>query len=149
MSLETRLRLIFDVSVIDIYTCPDDGSGTCYNSDKTIFCTTCAAGLFVQQACKYPDLGGIRALTLISALHGLKYRIPIEVKRVMFSGEVIAGKTAEAVAACTAGGGVCESVWTIGDYLQLHLLQVKRIFEDDEILPLGKAFDGRKVFSYG
>ena len=24
--------------------------------------------------------------------------------------------------------------------------RVKRIFEDDEILPLGKAFDGRKVF---
>lgn len=127
----------FDVSVKDIYTCLMTGATLVIIPTKLFS----VPPVLLDYLCnKHVNtlIWAVSALTLISALHGLKYRIPIEVKRVMFSRRSNAGKTAEAVAACTAGGGVCESVWTIGDYLQLHLLQGKKIFEVRDSACLGK-----------
>ena len=51
------------------------------------------------------------------------------------------------MAACTAGGGVCESVWTIGDYLQLHLLQGKKEYlKMMRFCRLGKPLTEEKYF---
>ena len=88
----------------------------------------------------------VSALTLISALHGLKYRIPIEVKRVMFSGEVMPVKQLRQWQLALPEAEFVNLYGPSEITCNCTYYRVKRIFEDDEILPLGKAFDGRKVF---
>ena len=82
----------------------------------------------------------VSALTLISALHGLKYRIPIEVKRVMFSGEVMPVKQLNYwkkylpnLKTIANVYGPTEATVNCTYYI------VDREFSDSEVLPLGKA----------
>lgn len=78
----------FDVSVKDIYTCLMTGATLVIIPTKLFS----VPPVLLDYLCnKHVNtlIWAVSALTLISALHGLKYRIPIEVKRVMFSGEVM------------------------------------------------------------
>ena len=59
----------------------------------------------------------VSALTLVSSLKGLDYRVPETVKRVLFSGEAYAAEAAENVAESPARHPVCESVRAYRDYL--------------------------------
>jgi len=135
----------FDVSVKDIYTCLMTGAALVIIPTKLFS----VPPVLLDYLCnKHVNtlIWAVSALTLISALHGLKYRIPIEVKRVMFSGEVMPVKQLRQWQLALPEAEFVNLYGPSEITCNCTYYRVKRIFEDDEILPLGKAFDGRKVF---
>ena len=88
----------------------------------------------------------VSALTIISSLGGLKYRVPTEIKRVMFSGEVMPNKQLklwqealpDAMFVNLYGPSeiTCNCTYHIIDH----------VVTEGEKLPIGKAFAGRSVF---
>ena len=135
----------FDVSVKDIYTCLMTGATLVIIPTKLFS----VPPVLLDYLCnKHVNtlIWAVSALTLISALHGLKYRIPIEVKRVMFSGEVMPVKQLRQWQLALPEAEFVNLYGPSEITCNCTYYRVKRIFEDDEILPLGKAFDGRKVF---
>ncbi|MCQ2450074.1 MAG: AMP-binding protein [Clostridia bacterium] len=85
-------------------------------------------------------------MTLISALKGLKYRVPEEVKRIMFSGEVMPVKQLNywrshypnALFSNLFGPTETTDICTF--------YTVNRTFSDNETLPIGKPCDNCDVF---
>ena len=135
----------FDVSVKDIYTCLMTGAALVIIPTKLFS----VPPVLLDYLCnKHVNtlIWAVSALTLISALHGLKYRIPIEVKRVMFSGEVMPVKQLRQWQLALPEAEFVNLYGPSEITCNCTYYRVKRIFEDDEILPLGKAFDGRRVF---
>lgn len=135
----------FDVSVKDIYTCLMTGATLVIIPTKLFS----VPPVLLDYLCnKHVNtlIWAVSALTLISALHGLKYRIPIEVKRVMFSGEVMPVKQLRQWQLALPEAEFVNLYGPSEITCNCTYYRVKRIFEDDEILPLGKAFDGRRVF---
>lgn len=81
----------FDVSVKDIYSCVMTGA-TLVLIPRTYFSSP---PLLLDYLCDRHVTSltwAVSALTIISSLGGLKYRVPTEIKRVMFSGEVMPNK---------------------------------------------------------
>lgn len=135
----------FDVSVKDIYSSVLTGAELVL-IPKKLFSTP---PLLLDYLCEKHVTSltwAVSALTMISALRGFRYRIPSEVRRVMFSGEVMPARQLR--------------IWqdALPDALFVNLYgpteitcnctyyRVERTFEDGEKLPLGQAFEGREVF---
>ncbi|MCR4868825.1 MAG: amino acid adenylation domain-containing protein [Lachnospiraceae bacterium] len=87
----------------------------------------------------------VSALCLISGLKGFDYRVPKDVKRVMFSGEVMPIRQL----------GIWQKNLPKAEFVNLYgpseitcnctYYRIKRTFEKDEALPLGEVFPGREV----
>lgn len=87
----------------------------------------------------------VSALTLVSALKGLNYRVPESVKRVMFSGEAMPAKQLR----------IWQEKLPEAKFVNLYgpteitcnctYFPIERQYEDSEKIPAGKAFPGRKV----
>lgn len=81
----------FDVSVKDIYTSVMTGASLVL-IPKKMFCTPPALLDYLCEKKVTTLIWAVSALTLVSALKGLRYRVPGDVKRVMFSGEIMPAK---------------------------------------------------------
>ena len=87
----------------------------------------------------------VSALTLVSALKGLNYRVPESVKRVMFSGEAMSPKQLR----------IWQEKLPEAKFVNLYgpteitcnctYFPIERQYEDSEKIPAGKAFPGRRV----
>lgn len=87
----------------------------------------------------------VSALTLVSALKGLNYRVPESVKRVMFSGEAMPPKQLR----------IWQEKLPEAKFVNLYgpteitcnctYFSIERQYEDSEKIPAGKAFPGRRV----
>ncbi len=135
----------FDVSVKDIYTCVLTGAKLVVIRTK-LFSTP---PLLLDYLCdKHVNtlIWAVSALTLISALRGLEYRIPSEVKRVMFSGEVMPVKQLRLWQKALPGAQFVNLYGPSEITCNCTYYRVERTYEDDEVLPLGRAFEGRRVF---
>ena len=125
----------FDVSVKDIYTCLMTGAALVIIPTKLFS----VPPVLLDYLCnKHVNtlIWAVSALTLISALHGLKYRIPIEVKRVMFSGEVMPVKQLRQWQLALPEAEFVNLYGPSEITCNCTYYRVKRIFEDDEILLL-------------
>lgn len=135
----------FDVSVKDIYSCVMTGA-TLVLIPRTYFS---APPLLLDYLCDRHVTSltwAVSALTIISSLGGLKYRVPTEIKRVMFSGEVMPNKQLklwqealpDAMFVNLYGPSeiTCNCTYHIIDHA----------VTEGEKLPIGKAFAGRSVF---
>ncbi len=135
----------FDVSVKDIYSCVMTGA-TLVLIPRTYFS---APPLLLDYLCDRHVTSltwAVSALTIISSLGGLKYRVPTEIKRVMFSGEVMPNKQLklwqealpDAMFVNLYGPSeiTCNCTYHIIDH----------VVTEGEKLPIGKAFAGRSVF---
>ena len=125
----------FDVSVKDIYTCLMTGATLVIIPTKLFS----VPPVLLDYLCnKHVNtlIWAVSALTLISALHGLKYRIPIEVKRVMFSGEVMPVKQLRQWQLALPEAEFVNLYGPSEITCNCTYYRVKRIFEDDEILLL-------------
>ena len=135
----------FDVSVKDIYSCVMTGA-TLVPIPRTYFS---APPLLLDYLCDRHVTSltwAVSALTIISSLGGLKYRVPTEIKRVMFSGEVMPNKQLklwqealpDAMFVNLYGPSeiTCNCTYHIIDHA----------VTEGEKLPIGKAFAGRSVF---
>lgn len=135
----------FDVSVKDIYSCVMTGA-TLVLIPRTYFA---APPLLLDYLCERHITNltwAVSALTIISSLGGFRYRIPSEIKRVMFSGEVMPGKQLklwqEALPQAMFVNLYGPSEITCNCTYQV----IDHVMEDGEKLPIGKAFAGRQVF---
>ena len=78
----------FDVSVKDIYSCVMTGAELVIIPTK-LFSVPPKLLDYICEKHINSLVWAVSALTLVSCLKGLNYRVPVEVKRVMFSGEVM------------------------------------------------------------
>ena len=135
----------FDVSVKDIYTCVMTGASLILIPKKLF----ASPPMLLDYLCEKQVntlIWAVSALTLVSSLKGLKYKIPVTVKRVMFSGEVMPVKQLR----------LWQEALPEAEFVNLYgpteitcnclFYPVERIFKEDEKLPLGYPFEGRKVF---
>lgn len=135
----------FDVSVKDIYTSVMTGASLVL-IPKKMFCTPPVLLDYLCEKKVTTLIWAVSALTLVSALKGLRYRVPCDVKRVMFSGEIMPAKQLR----------LWQEAIPRAEFINLYgpteitcnctYYPVKRIFEDGERLPIGRPFPGRRVF---
>lgn len=138
----------FDVSVKDIYTSMMTGAALII-IPKKLFSIHPALLDYICEKKINTLIWAVSALTLVSSLKGLKYKVPKTVKKIMFSGEVMPVKQLR----------MWQEALPEAEFVNLYgpteitcnclYYPVKRIFENDEKIPLGKPFAGRKVFLLG
>ncbi|MGI6008338.1 MAG: amino acid adenylation domain-containing protein [Ruminococcus sp.] len=135
----------FDVSVKDIYTCVMTGASLIL-IPRELFSVPAALLDYLCEKKVTSLTWAVSALTLVSSLKGLDYKVPESVRRVLFSGEIMPAKQLR--------------LWQKGlpraEFANLYgpseitcnctYYPVDRIFSDQEKIPIGKAFPGRDVF---
>ena len=135
----------FDVSVKDIYSCLMTGADlvliprTYFSSPPRLLDYLCDKKVTVM-------IWAVSALTLISTLKGLDYRVPENVNKVMFSGEAMPPKQLR----------MWQKALPKAEFVNLYgptevtcnctYYRVGREYKDDEKIPIGRAFPGRTVF---
>lgn len=135
----------FDVSVKDIYASIMTGA-LLVLIPKEMFCTP---PVLLNYLCRKKItilIWAVSALTLISALKGLRYKIPENVKQVMFSGESMPAKQLR----------LWQEALPHTEFINLYgpteitcnctYFPVNRLYREDERIPIGKPFPGREVF---
>ena len=135
----------FDVSVKDIYSAVMTGAALVL-IPRQMFSVPAALLDYLCEKKTTVLIWAVSALTMISALGGLKYRIPSDVRKVMFSGEVMPGGQL----------ALWQQALPKAEFVNLYgpteitcnctYFPVKKICGEEEKLPIGKAFPGRKVF---
>lgn len=135
----------FDVSVKDIYSAVMTGAGLAL-IPKEYFSTP---PRLLDDLCERKVttlIWAVSALTLVSSLKGLSYRVPERVNKVMFSGEAMPPKQLR----------IWQEALPNAEFVNLYgpteitcnctFYRVKRQYEDKEKIPAGRAFPGRVVF---
>ncbi len=135
----------FDVSVKDIYSCLKTGA-TLVIIPKVYF-------MFPNNVVDMLDNNGVTtlvwavsALCLLNRLHGLKYKVPSAINKIMFSGEMMPIKQ------LNAWRNYYPDAMFVNLYgpteitcnCTYHILD--REYSDDDKLPMGKAFPNERVF---
>lgn len=135
----------FDVSVKDIYSCIMTGAELViipkkmFSSPPVLLDYLCDKEVTVL-------IWAVSALTLVSSLKGLRYRVPGHVRKILFSGEVMpvrqlrqwqeAMPDTEFVNLYGPSEITCNCTFHI----------VEGLCEQDWKIPIGKPFQGREVF---
>lgn len=88
----------------------------------------------------------VSALTLVSALKGLNYKVPESVKRIMFSGEAMPPKQLRIWQEKLPQTRFVNLYGPTEITCNCTYFEVERPYEDNEKIPAGKAFPGRRVF---
>ncbi len=135
----------FDVSVKDIYTSVLTGA-TLVLIPKRLFAVPPALLDYLCEKKINTLIWAVSALTLVSALKGLRYKVPEDVKRVMFSGEVMPVKQLRLWQAALPEAEFVNLYGPTEITCNCTYYPVKRIFSDEEKIPLGKPLPGRNVF---
>ncbi len=135
----------FDVSVKDIYSCLSTGA-TLVIIPKSYFMFPNNVVDMLEDNGVTTLIWAVSALCLLNRLHGLKYKVPSRINKIMFSGEMMPIKQLNAWRACYPDAlfvnlyGPTE----ITCNCTYHILD--REYEDDDRLPMGKAFPNERVF---
>ena len=88
----------------------------------------------------------VSALTLVSSLKGLKYRVPEHVNKVMFSGEAMPPKQLRLWQEALPNARFVNLYGPTEITCNCTYYRVEREYEDGEKIPIGNAFPGRTVF---
>ena len=135
----------FDVSVKDIYSAVMTGAALVL-IPRQMFSVPAALLDYLCEKKTTVLIWAVSALTMISALGGLKYRIPSDVRKVMFSGEVMPGRQLALWQQALPGAEFVNLYGPTEITCNCTYFSVKKICGEEEKLPIGKAFPGRKVF---
>ena len=135
----------FDVSVKDIYSCLKTGA-TLVIIPKSYFMFPNGVVDMLEENHVTTLIWAVSALCLLNRLHGLKYKVPSCINKIMFSGEMMPVKQLnqwrayypEAMFVNLYGPTeiTCNCTYYILD----------REFSEDEKLPIGRAFPNERVF---
>ena len=87
----------------------------------------------------------VSALTLVSALKGLNYKVPESVRQVLFSGEAMPTKQLRIWQEKLPKARFVNLYGPTEITCNCTYFQVVRLYEDGEKIPVGKAFPGRTV----
>lgn len=134
----------FDVSVKDIYSAMSTGA-TLVIVPKHLFSSPTALLDYLCDNDVTVMVWAVSALCLISTFHGLDYKVPSTVKKILFSGEVMPAKHLH------------QWMEKLPDTMFVNLYGPTEITcnctyhiadrqKDNDILPIGKAFDNERVF---
>lgn len=135
----------FDVSVKDIYSAVMTGAALVL-IPRQFFSVPAALLDYLCEKKATVLIWAVSALTMISSLGGFKYRIPSDVRKVMFSGEVM---PANQLACWQEALPEAEFVNLYGPTeitCNCTYYPVQKVPGEGEKLPIGKAFPGRRVF---
>ena len=144
-SIGNQAPFDFDVSVKDIYSSLATGARLVL-IPKTLFSLP---PLLLDYICERKVtvlIWAASALGMVAALKGLEYKIPDRVRKIFFSGEVLPVKllrrwqTALPYTEFVNLYGPTEITCNCTYY------PIKRIFHEEEKIPIGKPFPGRSVF---
>lgn len=135
----------FDVSVKDIYSALITGAELVL-IPKEYFSTPPRLLDFLCEKNVTTLTWAVSALTLVSSLKGLKYRIPNKVNKIMFSGEAMPPKQLRTWQKALPHARFVNLYGPTEITCNCTYYPVTREYEDEEKIPAGKAFPGRKVF---
>lgn len=135
----------FDVSVKDIYTCVFTGAALTI-IPKEMFATPPVLLDFLCEKKATVLIWAVSALSLIATLKGLDYKVPVDVRKIMFSGEVMPVKVLRR----------WQKALPDVEYVNLYgpaeitcnctYYRIAGEIGEEEKLPIGIAFPGREVF---
>lgn len=135
----------FDVSVKDIYSCLKTGA-TLIIIPKSYFMFPNAVIDMLEDNHVTTLIWAVSALCLLNRLHGLKYKVPSCIHKIMFSGEMMPVKqlnqwrTYYPEAMFVNLYGPTEITCNCTYYI------LNRKFSEEEKLPMGQAFPNERVF---
>ena len=135
----------FDVSVKDIYSSLMTGAGLAL-IPKDYFSTPPRLLDYLCEKNVTTLTWAVSALTLVSSLKGLRYRIPEKVNKVMFSGEAMPPKQLRIWQEALPGARFVNLYGPTEITCNCTYYPVTRMYEDGEKIPAGNAFPGRTVF---
>lgn len=135
----------FDVSVKDIYSALMTGAELVL-IPKEYFSTPPRLLDFLCEKNVTSLTWAVSALTLVSSLKGLKYRIPEKVNRIMFSGEAMPPKQLRRWQEALPRARFVNLYGPTEITCNCTYHPVTRQYEDGEKIPAGKPFPGRTVF---
>ena len=135
----------FDISVKDIYSCIMTGAAlimiprTMFSSPPVLLDYLCDKEVTVL-------IWAVSALTTVSALKGLAYRQPHSVRKILFSGEVMPAKQLSRWRAALPKTEFVNLYGPSEITCNCTYYRIPDIFDENEKLPVGKPFPGRRVF---
>ena len=135
----------FDVSVKDIYSAMRTGA-TLVIIQKRLFSSPAKLGDYICDHNVTTMIWAVSAVCLISAFHGLDYRVPSSVKRILFSGEEMPLKHLENWMAHLPSA---EFVNLYGPTEITCNCTFHRVSRDNDYscgIPIGNAFQNERVF---
>ena len=135
----------FDVSVKDIYSSLMTGAGLVL-IPKEYFSTPPRLLDFLCEKNVTTLTWAVSALTLVSSLKGLRYRIPEKVNKIMFSGEAMPPKQLRIWQEALPDARFVNLYGPTEITCNCTYYPVVRMYEDGEKIPAGNAFPGRTVF---
>ena len=135
----------FDVSVKDIYSSLMTGAELAL-IPKEYFSTPPRLLDYICGKKVTTLIWAVSALTLVSALKGLDYRVPEAVNKVMFSGEAMPPKQLRIWQEALPDASFVNLYGPTEITCNCTYYPVERKFGDEEKIPAGKAFPGRRVF---
>ena len=135
----------FDVSVKDIYSSLMTGAELAL-IPKEYFSTPPRLLDYLCEKNVTTLTWAVSALTFVSSLKGLKYRIPESVNKVMFSGEAMPPKQLRAWQEALPHARFVNLYGPTEITCNCTYYPVTRMYEDGEKIPAGNAFPGRTVF---
>lgn len=134
----------FDVSVKDIYSSIMTGAKLVL-IPKEYFSTPPRLLDYLCEKKVTNLTWAVSALTLVSALKGLNYRVPEHVRSVMFSGEAMPPKQLRIWQEKLPGAKFVNLYGPTEITCNCTYFPIERMYEDGEKIPAGKAFPGRRV----
>ena len=134
----------FDVSVKDIYSSLFTGATLCL-VPRPFFSEPAKLMDYLAESRATVLVWAVSAMCFVSIMGGLKYRVPTDVRLVMFSGEVMPPKQLrrwqEALGHATFVNLYGPTEITCN--CTYHVLD--RTYENDEVIPMGKPFANERV----
>lgn len=134
----------FDVSVKDIYSAMMTGAQLTL-IPKEYFSTPPRLLDYLCEKKVTTLTWAVSALTLVSSLKGLKYRIPDKVDKIMFSGEAMPPRQLRLWRAALPSARFFNLYGPTEITCNCTYYPVTRDYEDGEKIPVGNAFPGRTV----
>lgn len=135
----------FDVSVKDIYSAIATGAALVL-IPKELFSTPPRLLDYLCDMEVTTVIWAASALCIISMMRGFEYRIPEKIRKIMFSGEAMPVKQLRIWQKALPQAVFINLYGPTEITCNCTYYVISREFRDDEKLPIGKAFPGRKVF---
>ena len=135
----------FDVSVKDIYSCMFTGARLVLIPQEMF----AVPPMLLDYLCRKRVttlIWAVSALTTISSLKGLDYRVPTDVNKVLFSGEIMPVRQLKKWQAALPGATFVNLYGPTEITCNCTWYSVEKEIEEDENIPIGKPLPGRVVF---
>ena len=134
----------FDVSVKDIYSTMKMGA-TLVIIPKAYFMFPNRVVDMLEDNNVTTLIWAVSALCLLSRLHGLKYKIPSHINKILFSGEMMPIKQLNVWKSCYPNARFVNLYGPTEITCNCTYYVLDRAFEEGDILPMGNAFPNERV----